>query len=87
MLYAQVLWEKFSMKYPDTSPIDSRTALMIITMIAQAESNIVIDNLDVLVKIGLGPRAKDDLLFARDTCRMLLKIKQNNKDIEKSSLR
>ncbi|CAL1675876.1 unnamed protein product [Lasius platythorax] len=83
----QVLWEKFSMKYPDTSPIDSRTALMIITMIAQAESNIVIDNLDVLVKIGLGPRAKDDLLFARDTCRMLLKIKQNNKDIEKSSLR
>ncbi|XP_072757251.1 condensin complex subunit 1 [Anoplolepis gracilipes] len=83
----RVLWEKFSMKYPDTSLVDSRTALMIITMIAQAESNIVIDNLDVLVKVGLGPRAKDDLLLARDTCRMLLKIKQNNKDVEKSSLR
>ncbi|XP_011263197.2 condensin complex subunit 1 [Camponotus floridanus] len=83
----RVLWEKFSLKYPDTSPIDSRTALMILTMIAQAESNIVTDNLDVLVKVGLDPRAKDDLLFARDTCRMLLKIKQNSKDIEKSSLR
>ncbi|XP_011634039.1 condensin complex subunit 1 [Pogonomyrmex barbatus] len=83
----QVLWEKFSMKYPDTSPIDSRTALMIITMIAQAKSNIVTDNLDVLMKIGLGPRAKDDLLLARDTCRTLLKIKQNSKDIDKLPLR
>lgn len=75
------------MKYPDTSPIDSRTALMIITMIAQAKSNIASDNLDVLLKIGLGPRAREDLLLARDTCRILLKIKQNSKDIEKSSLR
>ncbi|KYN50528.1 PREDICTED: condensin complex subunit 1 [Trachymyrmex cornetzi] len=83
----QVLWEKFCMKYPDTSPIDSRTALMIITMIAQAKSNIASDNLDVLMKIGLGPRANDDLLLARDTCRMLLKIKQNSKDIEKPPLR
>lgn len=87
MLYVQVLWEKFSMKYPDTSPINSRTALMILTMIAQAEPNIVIDNVNMLVEIGLGLRAKDDLLFARDTCRMLLKIKQNNKDIEKLPLR
>ncbi|XP_012064392.1 PREDICTED: condensin complex subunit 1 [Atta cephalotes] len=83
----QVLWEKFSMKYPDTSPIDSRTALMIITMIAQAKSNIASDNLDVLMKIGFGPRAKDDLLLVRDACRMLLKIKQNSKDVEKPPLR
>lgn len=75
------------MKYRDTSPIDSRTALMIITMIAQAKSSIVSDNLDVLIKIGFDMRAKDDLLLARDTCRILLKIKQNSKDIEKSPLR
>ncbi|XP_014473291.1 PREDICTED: condensin complex subunit 1 [Dinoponera quadriceps] len=83
----QVLWEKFSMKYPGTSPIDSRAALMMITMVAQAETNIAIDNLDVLVKIGLGARAKEDLLLARDTCRMLLKIKQASKDIDKAVLR
>lgn len=71
------------MKYPSTSPIDSRAALMIITMVAQAEPNVVTGNLDVLVKIGFGPRAKD-LLLARDTCRILLKIKQDNKNIEKS---
>lgn len=75
------------MKYPGTSPIDGRAALMLITMIAQAETNIVIDNLDVLVKVGLGARAKKDLLLARDTCRMLLKIKQVSKDIDKTPLR
>jgi len=83
----QVLWEKFSMKYPGTLPIDSRVALMIITMMSQTEPNIVINNLDVLVKIGFGPRAEKDLLLARDTCRILLKIRQDNKDIEKSPLR
>lgn len=75
------------MKYPSTSPIDSRAALMMITMIAQAETNIAIDNLDVLVKVGLGARAKEDLLLARDTCRTLLKIRQASKDIEKTPLR
>lgn len=83
----QVLWEKYSMKYPATSPVDSRAALMILTMIAQAEPNIVTNNLDVLMKIGLGPRAKDDLLLVRDTCRMLLKIKQKENNIEQSPLR
>nr|XP_012231606.1 PREDICTED: condensin complex subunit 1 isoform X2 [Linepithema humile] len=83
----QVLWEKFCLKYSGTSPIDSRTALMILTMIAQAEPDIVTDNLNILVTIGLGPRAKDDLLLARDTCRMLLKIKQNSRDVEKAPLR
>lgn len=75
------------MKYPGTSSIDSRAALMIITMISQTESNIVIDNLDVLIKIGLGPRSREDLLLARDTCRILLNIKDDSKNLEKSPLR
>ncbi|RLU17541.1 hypothetical protein DMN91_009776 [Ooceraea biroi] len=82
----QILWEKFSMKFPGTSAIHSRAALMIITMMCQAKSSIVTSNLDVLVKIGLGPRAREDLLLARDACRMLLKIKQD-KDVEKSPLK
>nr|XP_034178145.1 condensin complex subunit 1-like isoform X2 [Osmia lignaria] len=83
----QVLWEKFSMKSSDTNSLDSRTALMLITMIAQAESNIITGNLEVLIKVGLGPRAKTDLLLARDTCRALLKIKHKNDDIEKPPVR
>lgn len=48
------------MKSSDTDPLDSRTALMLITMIAQVQSSIITGNLEVLVKVGLGPRAKTD---------------------------
>lgn len=75
------------MKSSDTDLLDSRSALMLITMIAQAQSNIIIDNLEVLIKVGLGPRAKNDLLLARDTCRALLTIKHMSDDIEKTPLR
>ncbi|CAK9809075.1 Condensin complex subunit 1 [Anthophora quadrimaculata] len=83
----QVLWEKFSMKSSDTDSLDSRTALMLITMIAQAQDSIITGNLEVLIKVGLGPRAKTDLLLARDTCRALLAIKHKSDDIEKLSIR
>lgn len=75
------------MKSSDTNPLDSRAALMLITMIAQAESNIITENLEVLIKVGLGLRAETDLLLARDTCRALLKIKHKNDDIEKPPVR
>ena len=83
----QVLWEKFTMKLPDTTSNESRAALMLITMAAQEETGIVIGNLDILIKVGLGPRSKTDLLLARDTCRALLQIKQDSSDIEKASIK
>ncbi|XP_066603695.1 condensin complex subunit 1 [Prorops nasuta] len=83
----QVLWEKFSMKLPDTTEEESRAALILITMIAQSESGIITDNLDVLIKVGLGSRAKSNLLLARDTCRAFMNINQNCSDIEKQPIK
>ncbi|XP_017876679.1 condensin complex subunit 1 [Ceratina calcarata] len=83
----QVLWEIFSMKSPDTEPLDSRSALILITMIAQAQDSIITGNFDVLIKVGLGPRAKTDLLLARDTCRAFCAIKHKSDDIQKTPLR
>ncbi|XP_076281904.1 condensin complex subunit 1-like isoform X2 [Lasioglossum baleicum] len=83
----QVLWENFSMKTPDIDSLDSRASLMLITMIAQVQNNIMEDNLEVLIKIGLGPRAKTDLLLARDTCRSLLTINNKSDDIKKPANR
>lgn len=75
------------MKLPDTTPNESRAALMLITMAAQAETGIVFGNLDILIKVGLGPRSRTDLLLARDTCRALLQIKHESSDIEKASIK
>lgn len=40
----------------------------------RAEMDIVRSNIDVLVSYGLGPRAEEDFLLARDTCVALLKL-------------
>ena len=45
----------------------------------RAEMDIVRSNIDVLVSTGLGPRAQDDFLLARDTCVALLKLSQSRK--------
>ncbi|KAL7299993.1 hypothetical protein TKK_0007307 [Trichogramma kaykai] len=84
----KVMWEMFSLKLANTTPEESRSALMLLTMAAQFEPNIITDNLDVLIKVGLGPRAQTDLLLARDTCRAFLTIKQDcSKDVDKSPIK
>ncbi|XP_014212154.1 condensin complex subunit 1, partial [Copidosoma floridanum] len=84
----KVMWEMFSLKLANTTPEESRSALMLLTMAAQAEANIITDNLDVLIKVGLGPRGQADLLLARDTCRAFLAIKQDcSKDIDKCPIK
>ena len=78
----------FALKLPNTTPEESRSALMLLTMASQVEPNIITDNLDVLIKVGLGPRAQTDLLLARDTCRAFLTIKQDcSQDVDKSPIK
>ncbi|XP_012269629.2 condensin complex subunit 1 isoform X1 [Athalia rosae] len=76
----QVMWEQFSLKLPETSPGASRAALMLLTMVAETEPAIFTDNFDILVTVGLGPRAENDLLLARDTCRAMTKVQVQSAD-------
>ncbi|CAH3036153.1 unnamed protein product [Pocillopora meandrina] len=75
----KLLWEKFTMKDPQTTQEESRMALVLLGMLAGAEMDIVRTNIDVLVSTGLGPRAEEDFLLARDTCVALLKLGQTHK--------
>ncbi|GAB1602175.1 hypothetical protein Ahia01_000496400 [Argonauta hians] len=70
----QVMWERFTMKIPNTTPQESRAALNLIMMAAGGDSEIVKSNISVLVSVGLGPQGEKDLRVARDTCSVLLKI-------------
>ncbi len=45
----------------------------------RADVAIVRSNIDVLVKEGLGPRADDDFLLARDVCLVLNKLTGSKK--------
>lgn len=47
--------------------------------------DIVRSNIDVLVSTGLGPRAEEDFLLARDTCVALLKLGKTHKVKQQST--
>ncbi|XP_046630867.1 condensin complex subunit 1-like isoform X2 [Daphnia pulicaria] len=70
----QVMWEKFSMALPDTTEEESRSALMLLTMVASAEVQVVTSNVNVLVSVGLGERGSKDFRLAHLTCAALLKM-------------
>ncbi|XP_029651590.1 condensin complex subunit 1-like [Octopus sinensis] len=77
----QVLWERFALKIPRTTPDESRTALNLLMMAAGGDSKIIKSNIAVLVSEGLGPRAEKDFRIAKDTCLALMKIGSAKKQI------
>lgn len=83
----KVLWETFAMKISNCTEKNSRGALLLLGMIAQAEPTVVHENLDALIKVGFGPRSDVNLLLARDTCRALLKIRSTSTDVNAMPLR
>lgn len=86
----QVLWEIFgtfdlstklilsvAMRYGKTSkktPLQSRGALIILSMIGSADPEVIRNKINLLVQVGLGPRWKEDEYLARYTCVALQKL-------------
>lgn len=70
----QIMWERFSMKLPDTTEDDSRASLILLGMIGGASQSILKNNIPVLLSVGLGERGRNDYRLVTETCRALLKI-------------
>lgn len=68
------MWERFSMALPDTTEEESRSALMLLAMVASAQVRVVTSNVNVLVSVGLGERGAKDFRLAHLTCAALLKM-------------
>ena len=58
----------------NVSAIESRGALIILSMLANADAEIIKNKLNLLVQVGLGPRWKEDEYIARYTCIGLQKL-------------
>ena len=74
-----LLWQKFSLKIDGTTVQEQRSAVVILSMIAGAEKDIIKSNLSVLVEHGLSEH--DNLLLARDTCTTILKLSENKNSL------
>ncbi|KAH9513584.1 Condensin complex subunit 1 [Bulinus truncatus] len=76
----KVLWDRFTMKSKSVTSQDSRCAIHLIAMCAQAEPEIAKSNIELLVQEGLGPRGETDYLLAQGTCQVLLKLVPGSKE-------
>ncbi|KAH8113838.1 non-SMC mitotic condensation complex subunit 1-domain-containing protein [Phellopilus nigrolimitatus] len=63
-----------------------RGAIIILGMLALAKRNVVTDRVDTLLKIGLGPCGRADLLLARYTCVALQRLNGSAKKVKGSLL-
>ncbi|XP_073540987.1 condensin complex subunit 1 [Phyllobates terribilis] len=74
----QLLWEKFTLKVP-CSQVERRAAIMLLAMMSRGEPEIVLSNLDTLVRVGLGEDVQNDYQLAREVCNCILKITEGQK--------
>lgn len=80
----QLLWQTFTLKLPQTSYEEQILSIIILSMIAGAEKEIIKSNLSLLVEHGLICK-KNDLSLARDTCSAILKLTTKQKSFASSS--
>ena len=80
------MWERFSMTLPDTNEEASRSALMLLAMVATADVQVVTSNVNVLISVGLGERGSNDFRLAHLTCAALLKMAPTKVSSESQAL-
>ncbi|KAJ3798640.1 non-SMC mitotic condensation complex subunit 1-domain-containing protein [Lentinula aff. detonsa] len=75
------LWNIFSVEKP-IPKYQRRGAIIILGMLALARRNILIDKVDVMLKVGLGALGKADLTLARYTCVALQRLAGQTKKVK-----
>ncbi|KAA1474981.1 hypothetical protein DENSPDRAFT_908815 [Dentipellis sp. KUC8613] len=79
------LWQVYSSDRP-LPKSQRRGAIIILGMLALARRSVVTDRVDTLLKIGLGPLGKADLILAKYTCVALQRLNGSAKKIKGSLL-
>ncbi|GAA6061284.1 hypothetical protein JCM10212_004690 [Sporobolomyces blumeae] len=77
------LWQVYSTP-KDIPRFQRRGAIITLGMFAQPKPEVVADHVETLLKIGLGPRGRSDLVLARYTCIALGRVAGSVKKVKGS---
>ncbi|KAF9066748.1 non-SMC mitotic condensation complex subunit 1-domain-containing protein [Rhodocollybia butyracea] len=77
------LWQIFKAETPIPKP-QRRGAIIILGMLALAKRSILVDKVDIMLKVGLGALGKRDLTLARYTCVALQRLAGSMKKVKGS---
>jgi condensin complex subunit 1 len=73
-LVTRKLWQIYGFQGREISRTQRRGAIIVLAMLALAEPDVVIKELELILRIGLGPLGKADLGLAKYTCIALRHI-------------
>ena len=69
------LWQIYGVQRQEISKTQRRGAILVLSMLALASPSIVVNEIQTLLRIGLGHHGKQDLALAKYTCIALARIK------------
>ncbi|KAI0320936.1 non-SMC mitotic condensation complex subunit 1-domain-containing protein [Amylostereum chailletii] len=79
------LWQVYSSERPLPKQ-QRRGAIIILGMLALARRSVMTDKVDVLLKVGMGPLGKSDLILTKYTCLALQRLNGSAKKVKGSLL-
>ena len=76
-LVVQKLWQVYGVQKKEISRQQRRGAIIVIGMLALADPDIVVKEMETCLRIGLGALGRKDLVLARYTCIALMRMTNN----------
>ncbi|PPJ59415.1 hypothetical protein CBER1_02385 [Cercospora berteroae] len=76
-LVIQKLWQVYGVQKRDISKSQRRGAIIVLGMLALADPEIVVREMETCLRIGLGAIGRRDLVLARYTCVALMRMTNN----------
>lgn len=78
------LWQVYGVQKKEISKSQRRGAIIVLGMLATASPDIVVGELETMLKIGLGPLGRRDLSLAKYTCIALRRISPSGRQAAES---
>ena len=76
-LVVQKLWQVYGVQKKEISRQQRRGAIIVLGMLALADQEIVVKEMETCLRIGLGALGRKDLILARYTCIALMRMTNN----------
>ena len=73
-LVVQKLWQVYGVQRKEISKNQRRGAIIVLSMLAMADPEIIVKEMEICLRIGLGALGKADLGLARYTCIALMRM-------------
>ncbi|KAH7018145.1 condensin component [Microdochium trichocladiopsis] len=81
------LWEVYGYQKRDISRTQRRGAIIVLGMLATASPEIVVDEMETMLKIGLGALGRSDLQLSKYTCIALRRLNPTGRQAKESNVK